>query len=141
MANQGVELPKRIMEMQTAMQLESAEIKKIEQEYQKVVQGKRSLVEKKNENEMVLSELNLVKDTESATIYKLVGPILAKQDLGEAKANVKTRLDYITKEVDRMDHLENEFIGKVEDKRKTIMKVQNQMRAEVQAMQQAQGGN
>jgi len=57
--------------------LEAGEIKKIEQEYSKVVNGKRSLVEKKSENEMVLMELNLVKD-DSATIYKLVGPILAK---------------------------------------------------------------
>lgn len=57
--------------------MEAGEIKKIEQEYSKVVNGKRSLVEKKSENEMVLMELNLVKD-DSATIYKLVGPILAK---------------------------------------------------------------
>ena len=103
--------------------METAEIKKIEQEYQKVVQNKRSLTEKKSENEMVLSELNLIKDEESGTVYKLVGPILAKQDTVEAKTNVKTRLDYITKEVDRMDHLENEFIGKVEDKRKMIAKL------------------
>ena len=57
--------------------MEAGEIKKIEQEYSKVVNGKRSLVEKKSENEMVLMELNLVKG-DSATIYKLVGPILAK---------------------------------------------------------------
>ena len=48
-----------------------------EQEYQKVVIGKRSLVEKKSENEMVLEELNLVSD-DSSTIYKLIGPVLAK---------------------------------------------------------------
>ena len=127
MAGQGqqMELPKQLADLQTAMQMETAEIKKIEQEYQKVVQNKRNLTEKKNENEMVLSEFNLIKEEDSATIYKLVGPILAKQDFGEAKANVKTRLDYIIKEVDRMDHLESEFVGKVEDKRKTIGKLQN----------------
>lgn len=90
---------------------------------------------------MVLSEFNLIADEASATIYKLVGPILAKQDMSEAKVNVKTRLDYIIKEIDRMDHLENEFIGKVEDKRKTIAKLQNTFTAEVRAMQQAQGAN
>lgn len=56
---------------------------------------------------------------------------MAKQDFAEAKNNVKTRLDYITKEIDRMDHLENEFMGKVEDKRKTIQKLQNMFKAEV----------
>ena len=58
---------------------------------------------------------------DSATVYKLVGPVMAKQDLSEAKTNVRTRLEYIGKEVDRMDHLENEFNGKVADKRKNIM--------------------
>lgn len=43
------------------------------------------------------------------SIYKLVGPILAKQDLGEAKGNVEKRIEFITKEIDRMDKLETEF--------------------------------
>jgi prefoldin beta subunit len=102
------------------MEAETAEIKKIESEYQKVSVGKRSLIEKKSENEMVLEELNLV-DEDDSTIYKLVGPVLAKQDLNEARTNIKTRLDYIQKEVDRMEHLEKEFTGNVEDKKKIIM--------------------
>jgi len=120
-------LPPKLADIQRLMEAESAEIKKIETEYQKVVAGKRSLTEKKSENEMVLQELNMVSD-DSATIYKLVGPILAKQELSEAKTNVKTRLDYITKEVDRMNHLENEFNGKAQDKRKLIMSLQNQFK-------------
>ena len=48
----------------------------------------------------------------------------------EARTNVKTRLDFITKEIDRMDNLEKEFLGKVEDKRKNIIKLQTQFRAE-----------
>jgi len=59
------------------MEAETNEIKKIEAEYGKVVQGKRSLIEKKSENEMVLEELNMV-DEDDSTIYKLVGPVLAK---------------------------------------------------------------
>lgn len=88
--------------------------------------------EKKSENEMVMQELNLLGDGEGATVYKLVGPVLAKLDLGEAKSNVKTRLDYISKEIDRMDVLEKEFTGNVEDKRKRIMSLQNQFRSEAQ---------
>ena len=79
---------------------------------------------------MVLQELNLVQGDDEAVIYKLVGPVLAKQDMEEARTNVKTRLDFITKEIDRMDNLEKEFLGKVEDKRKTIIKLQTQFRAE-----------
>ena len=72
---------------------------------------------------MVLQEMNLVQGDDDAIVYKLVGPVLAKQDMDEARTNVKTRLDFITKEIDRMDNLEKEFLGKVEDKRKNIMKL------------------
>ena len=77
MASGGMVLPPKLAELQQKMENESNEIKKIEAEYQKVVQGKRSLGEKKSENEMVLTELGLV-DQDNATIFKLVGPILAK---------------------------------------------------------------
>ena len=48
--------------------------------------------------------------------------------MAEAKTNVQTRLNYISKELDRMEHLEQEFNGKVEDKRRTILKLQNQFK-------------
>ena len=133
---QNAQLPQKLMDLQRQIEAEAGEIKKIELEYNKVQVGKRSMTDKKNENEMVLQELNLVNE-DSATVYKLVGPILAKQDYSEAKTNVKTRLDYIQKEIDRMDHLEKEFDGKVQDKRRMIMKLQNEFRAEVQKTQQA----
>jgi len=83
------------------------EIKKIEAEYTKVFRAKQQLVEKKSENEMVLQEFNLMSD--GASVYKLVGPILAKQDVGESKANVEKRIEFITKEIERMDKLEADF--------------------------------
>ena len=66
--------------------------------------AKQSLVEKKSENEMVLQEFNLMSG--DASVYKLVGPVLAKQDSIEAKTNVEKRIEYITKEIERMDKLE-----------------------------------
>lgn len=44
-----------------------------------------------------LQELALLED--SAVVYKLVGPVLVKQDLEEAKQTVDKRLEYITQEV------------------------------------------
>jgi len=44
-----------------------------------------------------------------AVIYKLVGPVLAKQDTNEAKVNVEKRIEYIGKEIERMDKLEKLF--------------------------------
>jgi len=70
-------------------------------EFSKVAGAKQTLIEKKSENEMVLSEFNLL--SPDASIFKLVGPILAKQDIGESKANVQKRVEYIAKEIQRMD--------------------------------------
>ena len=36
---------------------------------------------------------------EEAKVYKLVGPVLVKQDLIEARSNVQKRIDYINGEL------------------------------------------
>ena len=41
-------------------------------------------------------ELDLLED--GAVVYKLVGPVLIKQELSEARLTVEKRLEYITKE-------------------------------------------
>lgn len=91
---------------------------------------------------MVLQEFNIMSG--DAAVFKLVGPILAKQDTVEAKGNVEKRIEYITKEIERMDKLENDFQSKVEEKRASIMKLQEDMRREFmkeqQQMQAAAGG-
>lgn len=74
---------------------------------------------------------------EGASVYKLVGPVLAKQDLTEAKSNVSKRVEYIAKEITRMENLENDFQNKVEEKRKNIMKLQEDYRKIVMQAQQA----
>jgi prefoldin beta subunit len=52
---------------------------------------------KKSENEMVRNELNFLE--EGDVIYKLVGPILVKQQHDEAKMNVDKRVEFIGKEM------------------------------------------
>ena len=63
----------------------------------KLYDARRKYHEKKAENEGVLREFGCM-DTEAA-VYKLVGPVLAKQDLKEAKQTVEKRLAYINKEM------------------------------------------
>lgn len=65
------------------------------------------MVEKKSENELVLQEFKLMSD--DASVYKLVGPVLAKQDVAESRTNVEKRIEFITKEIERMDKLEGDF--------------------------------
>jgi prefoldin beta subunit len=50
-----------------------------------------------NENNMVKQELDLVGD--DAKVYKLIGPVLLKQEVAEAKTNVKKRLEFINNEL------------------------------------------
>jgi prefoldin beta subunit len=121
-------------EIQRKLESDVTEIKKIEAEYTKVFSAKQSLVEKKSENEMVLQEFNLM--SSDASVYKLVGPILAKQDVAESKTNVEKRIEYITKEIERMDKLEQEFQSKVEERRNNIQKLQEDMRREIMKEQQ-----
>lgn len=40
---------------------------------------------------------------EEATVYKLIGPALIKQDPVEAKSNVETRLELINTELSRLE--------------------------------------
>lgn len=44
-----------------------------------------------------MKELDLLK--EDANVYKLIGPVLVKQDLAEANANVRKRIEYISAEL------------------------------------------
>ena len=52
-------------------------------EYRKVVMNKSKLSEKKSENEMVMAEFKML--DEDANVFKMVGPILAKQSVFECK--------------------------------------------------------
>lgn len=57
-----------------------------------------------------LQELKLLE--EDANVYKLVGPVLVKQDLVEAKANVSKRLEFIRGEIERVE----QQLAKLQDK-------------------------
>lgn len=54
-----------------------------------------------DQKKMVIKELELLDD--EANVYKLIGPLLVKQDLVEAKPNVSKRIQYITTELRRLD--------------------------------------
>jgi prefoldin beta subunit len=70
------------------------------------------------ENEMVMKELELLE--EDANVFKMIGPVLVKQDLVEAKANVGKRLDYIKGELSRMETGLKSLEKKRNDKEKEV---------------------
>lgn len=65
------------------------------------------MLAKKAENEAVMAEFKMLDD--GAKVYKLVGPVLAKQDLNDCKSNVSKRIEFIDKEVARLETLEADF--------------------------------
>ena len=79
-----------------------------------------------------LSESKLVKleldqlDAE-AVVYKLIGPVLVRQDLVEARANVDKRLEYIQKEADRIEGNLRGLEGKQRTQQEEIAKVQQRL--------------
>jgi prefoldin beta subunit len=46
---------------------------------------------------MVRNEMNFLE--ESDVVYKLIGPLLVKEEIDEAKLNVEKRLGFINKEM------------------------------------------
>merc|ERR1712216_324754 len=53
------------------------------------------------ENEMVLKELELLED--EASVFKLIGPVLVKQELVEGKNNVTKRVEFIKNDIKRLE--------------------------------------
>ncbi|KAK0308904.1 Prefoldin subunit 6 [Friedmanniomyces endolithicus] len=64
---------------------------------------------------------------DDAVIYKLVGPVLLKQDTSEAKSTVDGRLDYIEKEIKRVETNIKDVQVRSEGKKTEIMQMQSQM--------------
>lgn len=99
---------------------------------QKAIRSREQLDSQLNENAVVKAELELLK--EESRVFKSVGPVLIKTDLVEAKQNVSKRMDYISKELKRVDELIVNFEKKQDTHREAIQKLQHQFQqAQVKA--------
>ncbi|KAH6896715.1 Prefoldin [Thelonectria olida] len=66
---------------------------------------------------------------EGETIYKLVGPVLLKQDKIEADSTVKGRLDFIGGEISRLENQIKEIQANMEKKKTEIIQIQSSAQA------------
>lgn len=57
---------------------------------------------------------------DDANVFKAVGPVLVKQDLVEARSNVSNRLDFIKKDIDRIDGQLKTVEGKMLEREKEV---------------------
>ncbi|XP_067012490.1 prefoldin subunit 6 [Anabrus simplex] len=111
-------------QLQNLLQQEVDKFKVVQKEYHKALQQRQTLDGQLNENTAVKQELDLMKG--GAEVYKLIGPVLIKQDLEEAKQNVAKRMDYIRNELKRMDEMIVQLDKKQETHRETLNKLQQQ---------------
>ncbi|KAH0439194.1 prefoldin subunit 6 [Colletotrichum kahawae] len=114
-------------EIQAKLQKLSEEYTALQNELQTTVQARQKLEAQKQENLGVKEEFDQLKDGEQ--IYKLVGPVLLKQDKVEAESTVKGRLDFINKEIERHEGQIRDVQGKLEKKKGDIIQLQTSAQA------------
>jgi prefoldin beta subunit len=114
-----------LRELQRDLESEANALSKIQKDISKNHQVRKQYIVQLGENELVLKELDLLK--EDANVYKLIGPVLVKQDLAEARANVNKRIEYISAELKRLDGILRDFENKQNSKKESIMKLQQKI--------------
>lgn len=72
--------------------------------------------------------------SDDSNIYKLVGPVLLKQDMDDARRTVDGRLEFIAKEITRVEATIKESQGKGEKMRSELGALQQKVQMEQQGV-------
>jgi prefoldin beta subunit len=81
---------------------------------QDTISARQKLASQQQENKSVQQEFATLDDDDDSAIYKLVGPVLLKQEKAEAVLAVEGRLAYIDKEIERVEKTIGDMRGKSE---------------------------
>ncbi|KAL8677131.1 MAG: hypothetical protein Q9224_007219, partial [Gallowayella concinna] len=65
--------------------------------------------------------------TDDSPIYKLIGPVLLKQEKAEAESAVQGRLDFIENEIKRVEKLISDMQEQSEGKKMEVYQLQMKM--------------
>nr|XP_027108229.1 prefoldin subunit 6-like isoform X2 [Coffea arabica] len=106
-----------LRELQRDLENKANDLSKLQKDIAKNHQVRKKYTIQLGENELVLKELELL--NEDANVFKLIGPVLVKQDLAEARANVRKRIDYISAELKRLDATLQDLEDKQKSKQET----------------------
>ena len=97
----------------------------IEKEQSKIRVAINNFENKKNENNIVKSELALLDDED--IVYKLIGPILVQQDISDAKLQVDSRIEIINKEIHKLEKNYQTNSKNMEDNRQKISDIKDKL--------------
>ncbi|KAE8876672.1 hypothetical protein PF003_g39240 [Phytophthora fragariae] len=122
-------------ELKDQVEAEMTRYRALQDEVQVLAAQRQTYAQQANENDMVKKELDLLDD--EAKVYKLVGPVLLKQDVDEAKTNVNKRLEFINNELSKVN-------AKIEAKEKEAIGIRTnisnkQMEMQKRAAEAAKG--
>lgn len=109
-------------QLQKKLQAEVEKYQQLQKDLNKCMSARQKLEAQVTENNIVKEELDLL--DVSNMVFKLIGPVLVKQDLEEAKATVAKRLDYINGEIKRYESQMKDMEKKSEQQREVLSKLQ-----------------
>lgn len=120
------------------------EVKKLrtmQKQIQELAKQREVLGTQKNENELVRRELDVIAaqpEGEKDQVFKLVGPVMIKQDLADARDTIAKRLEYIGKEIDSRQEQIKDLQQKAMQQQAIIQAMQAKLMAPPQQQQQQQ---
>ncbi|KAL8844408.1 MAG: hypothetical protein Q9176_001318 [Flavoplaca citrina] len=107
---------------QQNLQTLSEEYQKLQTDLQTQITSRQRLESQQQENLAVRKEFNNL--STDSTIYKLIGPVLLKQEKTEAESAVDGRLEFIEKEIKRVEKLISNMQEQSEGKKMEIYQLQ-----------------
>ncbi|GAA5795693.1 Prefoldin [Helicostylum pulchrum] len=110
--------------VEAKLEAESKAFQLLQKELSVVIESRQRLESQQQENELVNTEFQHL--DQDSNIYKLIGPVLVKQDKSEAASNVKNRLDLISSEIKRVETQLNDLTQKSESKKNEMGQLQMQ---------------
>ncbi|XP_064942925.1 prefoldin subunit 6-like [Musa acuminata AAA Group] len=117
--------PAAVRELQQDLESQANALSKIQKDIAKNHQVRKQYTIQLGENELVLTELELL--NENSNVYKLIGPVLVKQDIAEANANVRKRIEYISVELKRLDGTLQDSEDKQNSKKESVLQLQQKI--------------
>ncbi|MCJ1286191.1 hypothetical protein MMC26_005536 [Xylographa opegraphella] len=110
---------------QKQLQALSDEYQKLQTDLQTNIDARQKLESQQQENKGVQQEFAQL--AEDANIYKLIGPVLLKQDRAEAVLAVDGRLEFIEKEIQRVEKQIADIQSESEKTRMAVYQLQTKM--------------
>ncbi|KAI8386861.1 Prefoldin [Blakeslea trispora] len=110
--------------VEAKLEAESKAFQLLQKELSQVIENRQRLESQQQENELVHAEFKHL--DQDSNIYKLIGPVLVKQDKSEAASNVKNRLELISSEIKRVEAQLEDLTKKSETKKQDIAQLQMQ---------------